>query len=809
MLKKVILGGVFLLLLVSVSLAQDLYLSLQDQVDLGYIEKAAVVGLSENGEELFKEESDKKGRIYLKASWIEQIENLKISHPGYKELEIDFDEVQSLQFRIYLESKTFNFNEIVFTANKYQENKEDIPYQIDVVKAQDIQFNNPQTSADLLLQKGSVFVQKSQMGGGSPNLRGFEANKVLLVIDGIRMNNAIYRSGHLQNVITIDPAIIDRTEIMFGPSSVMYGSDALGGVMHFYTKNPELSSDGKPLFKANFSSRYSSANQEKYLHADFSYGRQNWGSLTSISAVDYGDLRVGSNRREEYPNFGQRDWYVDRIGGRDSVFSNDDPDVMRNTGYSQLDILQKFFFLPSSNISHTLNFQYSTSTDVPRFDRLIQWVNGAPRFAEWHYGPQQRLLASYQLKHSAKNKYYDQLSFIAGYQDIEESRINRFFQSDFRNNRIEQVKVFSLNLDANKIVRQEHELAYGLEAVINDVSSTAFRENILNGQISALDTRYPDGGSMMNTFAAYFTHRWELNDKLTLTDGIRATAVSLNSRFEDKSFFPFPFAEIRKNSQALSGNLAAVYQPGDGWRISALAATGFRAPNLDDVAKVFDSQPGNVVVPNPNLNPEYSYNGELSLSKTFGDILRIELTGFYTWYTNAIVVRDFNLNGEQFVLYEDSLSRVQANVNAKTAFITGINNNIYLDLGEFSFSNSLTFTYGQETETGVPMDHIPPFFGKTEFNYKTKRFQASFYSLYNGWKRPDRYSPRDENNSEFATEDGWPAWMTLNLKASYALNPKLKLQFGIENLLDTHYRPFSSRISAAGRNIILSLRANL
>ena len=121
------------------------------------------------------------------------------------------------------------------------------------------------------------------MGGGSPNLRGFEANKVLIVVDGIRLNNAIFRSGHLQNVITIDPSIIDRTEIMFGPSSVMYGSDALGGVMHFYTQNPELSSTGEPLFKVNLASRLSSG-----LFSEPGWGRHLWHLHGRYSAARQG-----------------------------------------------------------------------------------------------------------------------------------------------------------------------------------------------------------------------------------------------------------------------------------------------------------------------------------------------------------------------------------------------------------------------------------------------------------------------------------------------------------------------------------------
>ena len=129
-----------------------------------------------------------------------------------------------------------NLNEITVSATKFAEHKKYIPQQVLTISAKKMAFFNQQTTAELLTHTGNVLVQKSQLGGGSPVIRGFEANKVLLVVDGVRMNNAIFRGGHLQNVITMDNTILDKTEILFGPSSVMYGSDALGGVIAFLPK---------------------------------------------------------------------------------------------------------------------------------------------------------------------------------------------------------------------------------------------------------------------------------------------------------------------------------------------------------------------------------------------------------------------------------------------------------------------------------------------------------------------------------------------------------------------------------------------
>ncbi|MEL6988167.1 MAG: TonB-dependent receptor plug domain-containing protein, partial [Bacteroidota bacterium] len=217
---------------------------------------------------------------------------------------------------IVLEEENQILDEVV-VIGRLDQRQEDLPYIIETVTAENIALTNPQTSADAVAQHGNVFVQKSQMGGGSPVLRGFEANKVLLVVDGIRLNNAIYRNGHLQNAITVDQAMLERTELIFGPNSLLYGSDALGGVIHFRTRMPKLAPGKKLNTSANFYTRYASANNEKSGHLDFNLGFKKWAFLTSFTYADFDDLRVGLNRKLAYENFGFRNQYVNIVNGED------------------------------------------------------------------------------------------------------------------------------------------------------------------------------------------------------------------------------------------------------------------------------------------------------------------------------------------------------------------------------------------------------------------------------------------------------------------------------------------------------------
>ncbi|PIY07319.1 MAG: TonB-dependent receptor, partial [Bacteroidetes bacterium CG_4_10_14_3_um_filter_31_20] len=236
-------------------------------------------------------------------------DSIYFKHISYNSKVYNYNDLLKMNFKISLSEKTYSIDEVVISASKFEEKRKDVVQPIQVIKPKELAFMNQPTTADVLQNTGNVLMQKSQLGGGSPIIRGFETNKVLIVIDGVRMNNAIYRGGHTQNIITLDNSIMDKIEIVFGPGSVVYGSDALGGVMHFYTKNPLLSDTSKMLVKANAYTRYSTACNEKTGHVDFNLGWKKFASLTSFTYSDFGDLRQGANRNPLYGDWGKRTFY--------------------------------------------------------------------------------------------------------------------------------------------------------------------------------------------------------------------------------------------------------------------------------------------------------------------------------------------------------------------------------------------------------------------------------------------------------------------------------------------------------------------
>ena len=311
--------------------------------------------------------SDERGEIILPQSAIQ--DSIAITHFAYKSLKTTFPQIVEDGYLISLAINPLSLNEVVISVNKWEQRKEDIPNQILSISKRDIDFLDPQTAADILSASGKVFVQKSQHGGGSPMIRGFSANRILLMVDGVRMNTAIFRGGNLQNAILLDAHAIKQSEVILGPGTVIYGSDALGGVMDFHTLSPKITHGDKAIWEGNAALRYASDNTEKTGHLDISFAKGKWAWLSSISFSDYDDLRMGSRGNTSY----QRLSYVNRIDGQDSVITNDDPNLQRFSGFSQVNLLQKVRFQPQANLILQYNFHYSRSSDIPRYDRLIEF----------------------------------------------------------------------------------------------------------------------------------------------------------------------------------------------------------------------------------------------------------------------------------------------------------------------------------------------------------------------------------------------------------------------------------------------------
>jgi hemoglobin/transferrin/lactoferrin receptor protein len=641
-------------------------------------------------------------------------------------------------------------------------------------------------TGDLLQKSVGINIQKSQVGGGSPNLRGMEANRILLVLDGIKMNNMIYRSGHLQNIMTVDPFILNKIGIANGLSSVAYGSGALGGAILIETIKP-LKSDSSDFF---FSQQIESASDAVIGHFHAKYGKNKFYFLSGLTFKSFGNSKMGKTRLHSYQNW-----------GNEAVATNGNEQLF--TAYKQADFIHKTDITLSKEMLLSLNTQYSYSSDINRFDML----NDDIKYSDWYYGPQKRFMQILAIKTDNSHFLFDNSTLTFSFQNIEESRHKSSWNSSVFTRRFEKVSIYDLIFDFEKTL-VEFTLNYGIEGRKENLHSTAYRQNGNFGKKVYATTRYPDGGSGSDDFSFYSLLSKSISYNLSLSGGLRYSANKLNAIFNDTSAYHLPFNNITLNNSSFSSSINIKYTPKN-WSFISSISNSFRNPNMDDIGKVFSKNDKWVVVPNSKLTPEKALTIDGEIRKFINDQLEFKLLLFQTLLVDAIERRDVVFNGADSLVYDGVMMKTQSNQNIGKAKISGISFSLLYNITKrIRFSSIGNYTKG-ETAKNLPLAHIPPFNVNTFLEYNiTKNKSLVFYVFYNAWKKKADFDIAGVDNLDEATLDGTPSWTTFNLKYLHKIDDSVSFSVAIENISDIHYKTFASGISANGRNLILSLQSN-
>ena len=754
------------------------------------------------------ETTDKNGNVSLDK--FSRSDTLTIKQYGFKQEKLLKSKLKNTLILLYDNEL---LDEVVISASKFSQKFREVPKKVTQINRSMIEFTNPMTSADLLERGGYVYIQKSQLGGGSPMIRGLSTNRLVLSVDGVRLNNAIFRSGNIHNVISISPMNIENTEVIMGSASVLYGSDAIGGVMNFYTKKAKLSNDSNPNIQININSRYSSASNEKMYHIDFNYGLEKISFLSSFSKSDFDDLTMGIHGPSDYlrPNY-----VTQNSAGDDVLVTNSKPRVQRNTGYSQTNFMQKILYEPNEDLSIDIGIHFSKTGNIPRYDRLIRTnENEGLYYSEWYYGPQEWLLINSQLTFIPKEtKFYDELKFGSSFQRFSESRNSRRFSDSFLKSREEELDIFSLNLDFFKKISENSNITYGLEMIENKVGSFAKSINISDLSETPISTRYPDNSSL-NSLGLYVNYKTKIIEDVFFQSGVRYSSTVLKSDLsQNNSYYDFMYENTTLENGAFVGGigLSWVRNIYNNWKFNI--NTAFRSPNIDDLAKVFDSEPGSVVVPNPDLKPERSFGLEFGGYFRTKNNIELDFSSYVTYLYNSFIRDDFTLsNGVSEIIYDGELSQIQALQNSSKSFIYGIEFGINMFLNKnFRMKSQHNLIAGYELDDlpfGMPVRHIPPNYGNFHLIYNNGDFTIDTYLNYNSkisfnnLAESERAKPYmyalDENGNPYS-----PSWMTFNVRSKYSFSKMLNINFTVENITNKLYRPYSSGISAPGINFIFS-----
>ena len=768
------------------------------------------------------EVSNAKGRVRIDR-FRGQVQ-IEIQALGYRKIVLSYQELRALNDTLYLESEIFQLENVVVSATRWKQNYTSVSQAISIIEPEVIERRQPQTMADALGLSGKVFIQKSQQGGGSPMIRGFATNRLLYSVDGIRMNTAIFRSGNIQNVINLDPFSMQRTEILFGPSSVMYGSDAIGGVMSFETLTPEFALDSlrkvfNPIVSGNAVIRGTTANNERTGHFNVQLGWNKWAWLGSISRWRYDHLRQGSNGPDDYV----KNYYVDDWEGTfqplndepvpDKIVEQSDPLLQIPSGYDQWNTLQKIRWQPTDGMDVQYTFQYSETSNYGRYDRHLRLQDGLPRYAQWDYGPQgwKMHLLSLKMGGNTNGAMYDQLVIKGANQQFWESRISRNFGELSIEKQNELVQANSIHIDAIKWLNERMLLSYGVEWVQNKVNSEAHVRQLSTDAFKAGLPRYPD--ATWTSSAAFLHSDIQINTTTKVQAGVRYNTYHIDAQFGDSDRLDtqlFETANLR--DRAVVGSFGLISRPNNDWVLKLNLGTAFRSPNVDDMGKIFDSEPGAVTVPNPNIMAEYAWNIDAGVVHRVINGLKLEVNAYWTHLENAMVRRDFELNGQTTILYQGIISRIQAIQNAAYAQVYGLQWSLDAQLNNrWLLTTRMNLQKGEEElDDGSisPSRHVAPYFGESSLTYEYNSWSGSLIHRFQGTKSHSQMAVTEREKIELYALDAEglayaPSWGVWNLVGKYEFTDWGNILLQLENLTDQRYRPYSSGISAAGRSVQL------
>ena len=680
---------------------------------------------------------------------------LLVSMLGYRELEREIqlsgNDLTLDTLRLSAEPTLIASN-LVITANRSLNQAFATTEAVSVLKANDIAHNGARSTPEALMGLTGVFVQKTNHGGGSPFVRGLTGNQTLLLMDGLRMNNSIYRFGPNQYFNTIDVFSVQQIEVVRGAGSVLYGSDAMGGTIQVFTPTPQFASEGWQ-FGGRLLGRYLDRDMEQTMHAELNAANEKIAFRAGASVRNFGDHYAGKGLEKEGPSS-----YRERAADAKAIFK-----LNRHAQF-------------------TLAYNGVFQTEVERYD---QYVTG---FALSQFEPQSRQIAYGRLAWEGQSPWLQNITLTGSWQFAEEGRVFQRNNNVTRSKELDEIRTFGYVLEWHAQPLSFWKITSGVEAYLDKVSSGGSNLNTETGAVTARRGLYPAGTNATNT--AVFTAHQLTHQRWTLNLGLRYNQVRL--AIKDATF-----GDTEITPDALVAHALLRYQAGEHHAISGGTYSGFRAPNINDMTS-FGRFDFGIEVPSYDLSPERTTTYELNY-KYSSEKLQANVSGFYTALSDLVTRVRSTFEGQP--TYEGS--DVYKKENAAESFIRGTELDVAWALNaQFNLQGSLTYTFGQNTTANEPMRRIPPLNGRVALQYQpVKQWFNRVEFLYAS--KQERLAGGDKSDPRIP-KGGTPGWEVLNLRSAYQFK-QIELQAGLNNLFNEAYRTHGSGIDGVGRSVWVGL----
>ena len=650
-------------------------------------------------------------------------------------------------------------DEVLVMATRRTVSAQEIASGLTLVSGESVQHHKLVT--DALDATVGVFLQQTTPGQGAAIIRGLKGSSILHLVDGIRLNNAIFRSAPTQYFALVPSSAVERIEVLRGTPASLYGSDAVGGVVQLITRVPEFDSVDTEVRGEVFAA-YDSAELGKTLRGTIDAGKQKLVTSFSAETMQTGNRRIGNG---------------DRIGPSD---------------YESRALRWMLGGHPDENHSWLFDVHYLEQPETPRIDELVPGFGQTePSSSEFLFAPNRRVFVHGKYSRARGALGLDWNIDLA-WQRIDDDRITRDFGATERRREENRSDLYGLTVSGSRVTESGSWIV-GADAYLDEVSSRRSEESLLDGQTIALTPRFPDG-SEIERLAVFINGEHAVTPRHQLSGGLRISHEDVSMPQTAVS----PAASV--NVTDASGDIGWIFNVTDAWQLVANAGFGFRAPNVFDLGTL-GNRPGNRFnIPNANLDSERVVQFDAGVQRRIARS-QVELMVYALNYNDRITSV---LTG---VVTPDGRDVVQS-VNAADSTIHGVEAGADFEItGSVTASAVLNYTWGEQRVVGLPTepaDRIPPVSGRLNIAYDP----GGDFRI-DGWLRfageQDRLSARDVRDVRIDPA-GTSGWAILGARASWDYRNSWQFTLGVDNILDKRYRTHGSGLDAPGRNLIVSVR---
>lgn len=668
------------------------------------------------------------------------------------DLSLSFPSLSDLQFG---QSNAFGGNTGILRS---QQSLFDTPAAASIRTREAISERQAPDMFHALQNEVGVLMQSTAAGQASPFIRGLTGQQVLILVDGIRLNNSITRRGPNQYFNTIDPGMVDRIEVLRGQGSVLWGSDAIGGAINIVTRGPDVRRGicCGDYRGGEFTQYYNTSNSSPYSRLIVEGWVGPAGVFAGGSFLNVRDLDTA------FDNFARQP----------------------GTNYQQYAGDVKFNYMLDESRMLTFALQHLEQEDLPRSDRFPGYPgelnnSNTPGDARF-FDPQQRDLAyvRYQAL-DALGGTFDAVTLTASYHQQREVQTRGIPTTQFQETDIETT---GLQAVASKDLQDLGKVTTGVDWYYDDVDSPF--GGSASGPIVPDDAWYRRFGVFLNWDVA-------LTDRLDAVAGVRYESIeTAGTPVVDVMGVPTAFPINPTYSDWVS-QVGLVYELNPCVRLVGSVSEGFRAPNLDDLmANNPNVLPMGQSIPSLGLIPERSINYEVGV-KTDSDRLRTQT--FVYWLD-----------------IEENIVSITPDPMAPTTFASA-NQDSYVQgvelSGEYllphdgwSIYGNFWYTYGQNLITNAPLSRVPPMQGILGLRWREPELR-SYFDVYTWMSdRQDRLDIVRDVRDERIPPGGTPGFATLNMRygRTFGNCDEHRVSISLENITDQPYLVHGSGVYGTG-----------